>query len=166
MPDALAVITRAISEHHAIREHIKLAGDTVNDIEALITLQRADAQWTQSSIGALIEKQNRMQQAISLLEEGLKNHFTFEEITLPPLFGDLLMKAILHEHYAISKQIESVKTTLSNIKLEGLKQQELLSKKSQIQGTINHLCQAVEEHAHHEEVVLNMMKKAVEENTA
>ena len=60
MPDALAVITRAISEHHAIREHVKLAGDTVNDIEALITLQRAHAQWTQSSISALAEKQNQM----------------------------------------------------------------------------------------------------------
>ena len=166
MPDALAVITRAISEHHAIREHVRLAGDTVNDIEALITLQRANASWAQSSIGDLIEKQNRMQQAISFLEQGLKNHFTLEEKALPPLFGDLLMKAILNEHRKISEQIESAKTTLSNIKLEGLEQQELLSKKSQIQGTINHLCQAVEEHAHHEEIVLNMMKKALEENTA
>jgi hypothetical protein len=25
MPDTAAVITRAISEHHAIREHVKLA---------------------------------------------------------------------------------------------------------------------------------------------
>ena len=43
MPDTAAVITRATSEHHAIREHVKLAGDTVNDIEALLTLQRANS---------------------------------------------------------------------------------------------------------------------------
>ncbi len=166
MPDALAVIRRAISEHHAIREHIKLAGDTVNDIEALITLQRANAQWTQSSIGALTEKQNRMQQAISFLEQGLKNHFAFEEEALPPLFGELLMKAILHEHHEISRQIKRAKTTLSNIKLEGLEPRKLLSKKSQIQRTINRICQTVEEHAHHEEIILNMMKKALEKNAA
>jgi len=166
MPDALAVITRAISEHHAIREHVKLAGDTVNDIEALFTLQRTQSGWSQTSITALIEKQDQLLQTISFLEQGLKNHFGFEEEALPPLFGEFLMKAILHEHYEISRQIDSAKTTLSNIKLEGLEQRELLSQKSGVQENINRLCQAVEEHAQHEEIVLNMMKKALEENTA
>ncbi|MFC1865055.1 hemerythrin domain-containing protein [Chloroflexota bacterium] len=164
MPDSLAVITRAVLEHHAIMEHVKLAGDTVNDIEALLTLQREHAGWTQSSIAALAEKQNRMQQAISFLEQGLKNHFAFEEDALIPMFGELLAKAILHEHHEISRQIESAKTILSNIKLEGLEQRELLSQKSEIQRTIDHLCQAVEEHAHHEEVIINMMKKTLEGN--
>jgi hypothetical protein len=164
MSDALAVITRVISEHHAIREHIKLAGDTINDIEAIITIQRAYAEWSQSSIAALAEKQSRMQQAISFLEQGLKNHFAFEERALPPLFGNLLMKAILHEHHEILRKIESAKTILSDIKLEGLEQRELLSKKSQIQETISSICQAIEEHAHHEEIVLTMMKKVLEED--
>ena len=166
MPDALAVITRAISEHHAIRKHVKLAGDTVNDIEAFFTLQRTQSGWSQTSITALIEKQNQLLQTISFLEQGLKNHFGFEEEALPPLFGELLMKAILHEHRGISGQIESAKTTLANIKLEGLDQRELLSKRSVIQQNINNLRQTVEEHAQHEEIVLKMMKKALEENTA
>lgn len=166
MPDASAVITRAISEHHIIRGHVKLAGDTVNDIEALITLQRAHAGWTQSSIDALMEKQNRMQQAIYFLEQGLKNHFAFEEKSLLPLFGELLAKAILREHHEISRQIDGAKATLANVKLEGLEQPELLSKKSQIQEAINGISQAVEEHAHHEEIVLNMMKKALEDYKA
>src|SRR4030042_2580336 len=85
MPDVLAVITRIISEHHAIREHVKLAGDTVNDIEALFTLQRTQSGWSQTSITALIEKQNRLLQTISFLEQGLKNHFGFEEKALPSL---------------------------------------------------------------------------------
>ncbi len=166
MSDALAAITRVISEHHVIRGHIKLAGDTVNDIEALITLRRADAQWTQSPIGALTEKQSQMQQATSFLEQGLKNHFAFEEKALPPLLGDLLMKAILHEHHEISRQIDTAKTTLSSIKLEGLEQQELLSQKSGVQGIINNLRQTVEKHMRHEEIILNMMKKALAENNA
>ena len=166
MPDASAVITRVISEHHAIREHVKLAGDAVNDIEALFTLQRAHAGWAQSSITALMEKQNRMQQAINFLEEGLKNHFAFEENILLPLFGELLAKAILHEHHEISRQIENTKTTLANIKLEGLEQRELLSQESGVLRTTNNLSQAVEEHAQHEEIVLNMIKKALEGHKA
>jgi hypothetical protein len=166
MPDALAVVARVILEHHAIRGHIKLAGDTVNDIEALFALQRTQSEWSQTSITALIEKRDQLLQTISFLEEGLKNHFDFEEEALPPLFGKLLMKAILHEHHEISGQIGSAKTTLANIELEGLDQRKLLSKKSVIQQNVNSLCQTVEEHAQHEETILNMMKKALEGNTA
>ena len=39
MSDSSGVITKALQEHHDIREHVKLAGDSVNDIDALITLQ-------------------------------------------------------------------------------------------------------------------------------
>jgi hypothetical protein len=166
MPDNLAVVTRVILEHHAIREHVKLAGDTVNDIEALFALQKTQSGWSQTSIVALTEKQDQLLQAISFLEQGLKNHFGFEEEALLPLLGELLPKAILHEHDQISRQINSAKTTLTSMKLEGLEQYELLSKKSVIQQDINNLRQAVEEHARHEEVILNMIKKALEENAA
>ena len=162
MADALAVITRAISEHHAIRQHVRLAGDSVNDIEALITVQRAQTGWSQSSIAALEEKRNQMQQAISFLDEGLRNHFGFEERALPPFFGDLLMKAILREHHTIAGQIEGARAAVSNITLEGLEQRALLSQKSAIQAAVNQLCQAIEEHAQHEEIILSMMKKALE----
>jgi Hemerythrin HHE cation binding domain len=165
MWDASAIVERVISEHHAIRRHIKLAGDTVNDIEALFTLERTQSGWSHTSTTALIDERNRLSQAIISLEAGLHNHFSFEEEALPPLFGDLLMKAILHEHHRISRQIESAKTTLASIKLEGLDQHELLSDKSAIQQNINSLSKAIEEHAQHEEAILNMMKKALEENT-
>jgi hypothetical protein len=164
VPDASAIITRIISEHHAIRGHIKLAGDTVNDIEALITLQRTQSGWSQTSIIALVEKRDQSLQAISFLEEGLKNHFGFEEEALPPLFGKILMKAILQEHRKISGQIESTRATLGSIELERLDRRELLSKKSVVQQSIDSLCQAVEEHAQHEETILGMMKKALEKN--
>jgi hypothetical protein len=165
MWDASAIVTKVISEHHAIRGHIKLAGDTVNDIEALFTLERTESGWSQTSITALIKERDHLLQAISSLEEGLQNHFRFEEEALPPLFGELLTKAILHEHHKISRQIRSAKTTLANIKLEGLDQRELLSSKSAIQRNINSLSQTIEEHAQHEEAILSMMKKALEEDT-
>lgn len=163
MLDALAVITRVISEHTTIRGHIKLAGDTVNDIEALFALRRAQSGLSQSSITAMIEKQNQLLQTFAFLEQGLKNHFEFEEKVLPPLFGELLMKAILYEHRGIDRQIETAKIALANIKLEGMDQQELLSKRPVIQRNIDNLCRTVEEHASHEEIILNIIRKALEE---
>ena len=166
MVDALAVVTKIVTEHRAIREHVKLAGDTVNDIEAIFTLQRTQSDWSQTSTTALIEKRDQLLQATSFLEEGLKNHFDFEEGALPPLLGKLLMKAIVHEHHGISGQIASAKATLANIEFEGLSQRELLSKRSAIQQNINSLGHIVEEHMQHEDAILNMMKKALEKNTA
>jgi hypothetical protein len=161
MSDTSAVINRAIAEHHAIHEHIKLAGDALNDIEALFTLQQAQASWVQSSIGELTEKQQRMQQAIAALAKGLKRHFDFEEAALLPLFGKLLAGAIMHEHRELSAKIDSARAMLDKLDLVGLDQRELLAKKSDVQNTISHLCQSIEEHAHHEETILEMMKKAV-----
>jgi hypothetical protein len=165
MPDNLAVVTRVISEHHVIRNHVKLAGDTVNDIEALFALQKTQSGWSQTSIMALTEKQDQLLQAISFLEQGLKNHFGFEEESLLPLLGEFLAKAIHREHDQISRQINEAKTDVASMKPEGLEQHELLSKKSVIQQDINNLRRSVEEHAQHEEVILNMIKKALEENT-
>jgi hypothetical protein len=164
MWDTSTVVARVISEHHAIRGHIKLAGDTVNDIEALFTLQRTESGWSQTSVTALMEQRDRLLQAVTSLEEGMQNHFRFEEEVLPPLFGELLTKAILHEHHRISGQIRGIRTTLANIRLEGPDQRELLSNKSVVQQDINNLSQTIERHAQHEEIILSMMKQALEED--
>ena len=161
MPDALEVITRVISEHRKVTEHTKLAGDTMNDIDALFTLQKTQykAGWSMTSDTELMKKRAQLLQTINLLEDGLKNHFSYEEEVLPLLFGELLMKAILREHNEISGQIENAKTTIIN--LEGLDQDESFSKELVVLQIIQNLCQTVEDHAHHEETALNMMKKAL-----
>lgn len=166
MPDALAVVTRTISEHHAIRKHVKLARDTVNDIEALFTLQGAQTGWTQSSLTALIEKRGQLVQAISFLQQGLRNHFDFEEQALLPLLGELLAKAVVREHNQISMQINDVKAAVAGMQLEGLEPRELISRKSLIEQHISNLRRMVEEHTLHEEAILKMMKDALEANTA
>lgn len=162
MSDALAVMTRVIAEHRAIREHLKLAGESVADIEAIFALRRSYSDWTQSSVETLVAKQDQLQQTISFLDEGLKNHFAFEEEALPPLLGRLLMKAILLEHHDIGRQIRDAKGVLISTKLEGLDQQQLLAIKSKIQQAVNNLSQTVEEHASHEETILEMMRKTLE----
>jgi len=161
MADVAAVINKAIAEHYDVKENLKLAGDSVTDIEALFMLHKAYAGWSQSSVQELSEKQKQLLQAVNALEQGLKRHFNFEEESLPPLFGEILMKALRHEHHEIAGQIENAKKTLSDFKTHGRDQQELLSWKSRMQETIGHLLQTIEEHSSHEEIILKMIKKAL-----
>lgn len=163
MLDNLAIINNVIEAHRTIRRHIKLVGESVNDLEALSTLQNVYSDWTQSSMEALAESQKKLQQTISFLDEGLKNHFGFEEKALPPLFGELLMRALLFEHQGIRSKLSEAKSMVADVRLEGLKQEELLTKRSHIQQLISDLCQVVEEHATREELILGMIKRALEE---
>jgi hypothetical protein len=98
MADNLATVNRAIEEHHTIRAHVKLVGDSVSDLEALFSLQKARPDWILSSPEALSEKKDKLLQTLSTLDEGLKNHFSFEDKLFPPLFGELLMQALKIEH--------------------------------------------------------------------
>jgi Hemerythrin HHE cation binding domain len=162
MADNLAIVNRAIEEHHTIRGHMKLVGDSISDLEALFSLQKARPDWILSSPEALSEKQVKLRQTMSSLDEGLKNHFSFEERLFPPLFGELLMQALILEHKGMKKQLDEAESLVANTKLEGLSQKELLSKKAQIQQKIEGILQLVEEHAVREETILKMLKKALE----
>jgi len=163
MKDNLAIINKVIEEHRAIRGHVKLVGDSVSDIEALFSLRKAHSAWSQSSLEMLSEKQRQLQQAMSFLDEGLKNHFSFEEKALPPLLGELLMRALVLQHREIRAEMGKAKTMVADTELGGLSRQELLSKRSQIQQRISHICQVVEEHAASEETILKMMREALQD---
>jgi len=165
MADNLTIVNRAIEEHHTIRGHVKLVGDSVSDLEALFALQKARPDWILSSAEALAEKNNKLQQTISSLDEGLKNHFGFEEKLFPSLLGELLMKALILEHRGVKKQIDEAKSLVNNMKLEGLSQKELLSQKSRIQQKVEGILQLVEEHAAREETILKMLKRALEDKS-
>jgi len=163
MSDELAVINKVIEEHRAIKRHVKLAGDSVSDIEALFDLRKAHAAWSQSSLETLSEKLRQLQQAISFLDEGLRNHFSFEEKALPPLLGELLTRALVLQHREIRAEMDKAKKMVTDSKLEGLSQEELLSQRSQMQQRISHICQVVEEHAASEETILKMMREALQD---
>ena len=163
MEDYLAIIRKVIEEHQAIRGHIKLVGDSISDREALTSLERARTDWIPGRPELLAETQKKLQQAISFLDEGLKNHFAFEGKALPPLLGELFMRALVLEHQEIRKEIDKAKSIATETKLEGLSREELLSRESHIQQTIGSVCQLVEEHATKEEIILEMLQRALEE---
>jgi hypothetical protein len=162
MSDNLAMIKKIIEAHHTIKGHLKLVGDSENDMEAMFSLQRAQAEWSLSSMESLAENQKKLQQNLSALEEGLKNHFRLEEKALPLLLGEPVMLALILDHQEIGKLINQARSVVSETRLEKLNQEKLLSKKSEIQYLVSNILQNVEEHAAREETVLKMVQKALE----
>jgi hypothetical protein len=162
MTDAITIIDRVIKEHHKISDNIKMAGDSLNDVEASFAISKAYSGWTQSAAGELAARRDQLIQALSALEQGLTTHFDYEEKNLPPLFGEVLMKAVLHEHREVRQKIESARKNIADIEIDSGDSQQLLSRKTVVQESVNHLLQAVEEHAGHEETVLLMIRDGLE----
>jgi hypothetical protein len=164
MEDYRAMFSRIREEHLAIRGDIRLVGESVSDQEALSALTRARADWVPSRAEILSEKQKRLQQTLSFLGDGLHNHFALEAKYLPPFLGELLMLALILEHREIGKQIDEARSVTVDTKLEGLSQEEVLSKETRIQQIVSRICQIVEEHASKEEILLGMLERGLQES--
>jgi hypothetical protein len=162
MPDHLETINKAITEHHDIRENVPLTEGTVTDVEALFVLRQAYAKWSQCTPEELAAMQQQLLETLNSVEQGLRIHWNYEEKALPPVFGEVLMKALVYEHNEITGRIKAARAVLTGNKLDGLEQQELLSRKTAIHEAINHVLQVIEEHSNHEEMIFKMMKKALE----
>ncbi len=165
MSNDLETIRRLILEHQVTRADFRLVGDRLNDQEALLLLQSERANWIPGQEGDLSEKQNSLIRAIGMLEEGLKNHYAFEEKALPPLMGELLTEALMVEHHDLLEEISGVKAMVANIKLEGLGREEILSRQSSVQEAIDSIRQHKEEHMATEEPILYMLQRALEKRT-
>jgi len=165
MQDNLAIVNKVIEEHQTIRQHMKLVGDSTPDKEVLTDLRRASNEWIPGRPGIPFEKQKMLQQTISALEEGLINHFAFEEDALPLLFGELVMRALKIEHAEILKGVNNAKSQIIDTNLEGISPEELLSKEWNKKQMIDNLSLRIEEHAAREEAILYMVREALEEKS-
>ncbi len=163
MSDELAIINRVMEEHYKIRSSVKLVGDSMTDREALSSLSKARADWVPGRLEILTEKQKKLEQTLNALKEGLERHFGYEETYLPPILGELFMRALLIDHREIRKEIDQTKTSVINLEVAGLSREECLVKESEIQQVVDNLSQAVEEHTYREEIVLEMLQKALQE---
>ncbi len=166
MPDALEIINTILSQHFRITENVKTAGERMNDIDAIFRVQVTAYKAAQSAfpVANLIERRDQLLKTIDVLADGLNKHFAYEEKVLPLVFGELVMKKILHDHSEILERIVTAKTTLSAI--DGLSRDQLLSERLGLMQNINDLSDAVVNHARYEEEVLNATQKAFEAKKA
>ncbi len=166
MSNDLDIINRIIKEHQTLRTHLKLVGDSFTDREAMGSLEKVRGDWAPGQMEALTEKQNRLIRTISALVEGLTTHFSFEEKYLPSLLGELIMRALLLNHRQIRKEIDEAKASAASVKQEGLSPGEFLAQESQMRERIDSVLLLVREHLNHEEVVLQMTQRALEDKEA
>ncbi|MBI4284484.1 MAG: hemerythrin domain-containing protein [Chloroflexi bacterium] len=160
--DRLAIINRVIEEHRRIRGEMRLLGESVSDMEAIFSLQKMQAGWALSSGEVLLEKQKKLQETVTYLDEGLKKHFAFEERELPPLFGEVLMQALRREHQEILKATREARVTIAADWPADMPPEQQLARRTYTQQAISSMCQMMEEHATREEIILDMMKKTLE----
>jgi hypothetical protein len=165
MSEPINVINRAINEHHEIKDTVPLTAESITDVEALFLLTQAYAGWVQAAARDLPEKQAQLVETLTAVERGLRQHWDYEEKELPPIFGDVLMKAFLIEHNDIAAKIKKARTDLSGTQLKGLRPTERVARKTVLETSVNRVIQAIEEHNRHEETILRMVKKALAANS-
>jgi len=163
MVDQLAIVARLIEDHHKVRTNLKLVGDSVSDLEGLISLERVKPDWMIAPSELLAEKHDKLLQTISSLREGMENHFSYEEKHLPPIFGELITHALVLEHVEIKKALGGLQSTLDNTKLAGLTSEQLMTARWNIQQKIEDLRHLIEEHATKEDVCIEMVRRALED---
>jgi hypothetical protein len=159
MAGELTIIDRVIAEHQIIRRGLQGVQSSASDYEALFSLQQAQSSLAQSAVGKLGDQKTQMLASLGRMRKGLDDHFSFEESALPPLFGEVFMKALILEHAEIKQQIAKTVFTAERSALEGLNQKDMLDHKSLLQETTNSLSDMIEQHANLEEQMLRLLRK-------
>jgi hypothetical protein len=163
MADRLAIVTRVMDDHQDVGTNLKLLGDSVSDLEGLISLERVKPDWMLAPAELLSDKRDQLVQTVNFLREGLENHFSFEEENLALILGDTVMRGLMLEHEDIKRSLDSLQSTLDNTKIEGLTSEQLLAIKWNIRQKIDDLRQLIEGHAGKEDVFLQTVKRALED---
>ena len=159
----LTVVKHLVSEHQTTKKHSKTVKESLTELEAVSLLRKAHAEWIPGRMESAEEKQGKLNQLMIELEEGLMNHYDFEERVLPPILGELLSEAIALEHLELREQMNAVKSAIAGIVLKGLDREDLLAKEHHVQQMIESLRQRTEEHLAKEEAILRMAQSALEE---
>lgn len=157
----LATIDLLIDEHRAVLYGLKLAGQRVSDLEALFNLQACYSEWTQGSIETLIERQKRVEETVVTLQEGMRNHFRFEEKNLRPLLGEASLQALSRIHRRLERQLQRTRAVLA-ITFNGMGIGEKMAHKSRVEKAVYDLCQMIDQHRTQEEILLHILKGMLE----
>lgn len=163
MEDALAVIEKIRQAHDAISGSLRLAGGSLSDEEAITSLRSARSEWIPGRNEIVAEKQKRLEQTLSLLDEGLRNHFDFEESELPSLVGDVLMRGLSHEHDQVVKALGEARSAAADTRLDGLDREQLMSREQHIQQVLDNLSQLIAHHAAKEEALLSLLEQGLQQ---
>ncbi len=107
------VIDRLLHEHEAIKAQIKSVIGMVNG-------WKASSSGTIKVVPDITRQKWNLQQAISYLDEGLRQQYSYEDEILPLLIGNPMMDAIITERQTMMKRLADINYLLLHISPEGL----------------------------------------------
>lgn len=162
MSGELEIIERVIQEHKQVGAHLRALGESIPDEQARATLEKAHAEWIPGQTRNLPELKAGLLDALDALDDGLRKHFAFEEEALPPLLGELLMRALKLQHAEIAGEISQARALTQGIRAEGIDREHQLIEEMRVQQAIAALSRLIEEHADTEEKMLDMLRRALE----
>lgn len=139
-----------MDEHQAIRAHIEFLR-RAREIDPSLLAKSQDV------AGA----ERNLQLALSFLAEGIQRHYSHEEQVMPPLFGELLMKAIIVEHRQIQAQLDRVTSLINDAVQKAGLQQNISSENQAIRLIIEEVCQKIETHGLIEDAIFTLLKNVV-----
>jgi len=149
-------------EHVNVRRLIGIVGATLVDLDVFFRLQTERFELSQVSLQGLADKCSELGRTVQNLWQDLKKHFEYEEEHLPQILGKTLTQALKLEHEDIERMMELVLKTIAETKFVDSTQSEMLAKKTMFQEMIGKLTDKVEAHAKDEEVLVQLIKLAIE----
>ncbi len=156
----LKIIRRILDEHRKIKEHLRLAGDSLSDKEVVGGLERTETALATGVLDNLPLTQEALRRSFRVLDEGLRNHFALEESSLVSLLGGPLMQGLELEHREVRKSMEATRLII-NTELRGMSRKELVEAAGHMYHALTALKKTVEGHAAREEVILNMLERVL-----
>ena len=157
MQDEIEKVKHILEEHTRIREHSKVVGDEINDLEALEDLKLLRESFSGTEEIALADKLKELKEAMNYYINGLRKHFDDEEKLFPEILGEPLSRALAREHQQIIRDITSLLAVGDKEGLDQISQQRSPAIMMHISQRISALRKMVEEHAMREDVVLQML---------
>ena len=161
--DDLEIIRMVMDQHRVLAQQIDSASATMSDKDAVLRLERAQRDLTTNLRRPLMERRAHLIEALDMIAKGLESHYSFEERTLPPLLGELLMNALTMEHKDLTGQMRDVISAVGRIDLKKLDHDGEISRESEMSLLLGKLRDKKLDHQKREEAILLTLQRIYEE---
>lgn len=159
----LEIIRSVMDQHKVLADQIYSVGVSLSDKDALLRLERAQAELAVNFRRPLSERLASLIEHMTVIDQGLRNHYAFEEEKLPPLLGPLLTKALKIEHQDLLSDMQKVMFTIKNTRLEGLSHIDEISQEAIMSSSLRDLQSKKLDHQKREEALLLTLQIILEE---
>lgn len=160
--DNLEIIREVRAQHKVIFGQLDSAQDYLNDMQALLRLEKGRSNYTLGIRDTFPQKREELEKIMNPLEQGLRKHYSFEEEYLPPLLGDILTDALIFEHKQLLLDVREACSLISHIRVEGLTRAERMEKDSLIYDRLDSLRYKKLDHLNREESILLTLENLLE----